>query len=107
MPRPRALHLQGAAHFLGGEGAAMQTETMTVLLGGETVVENPRKIFGRDANAIVDDGQLDAVVGLLDAHGQLFIRTTGVVAGVFGVTDQIDENLEHFVALNGHKAFSF
>ena len=45
-----------AAHFFRRVGSAVQTESMTLSFGCETVVENPGHVFGTDPNAIVSDG---------------------------------------------------
>src|SRR5580704_2305812 len=52
---------QGAAHFLCGQGGAVEPEAVPVLLGGKPVGEDGGQIFRGDANAVVGDFDEHAV----------------------------------------------
>src|ERR1051326_7974052 len=58
-----AMGAEGAAHFAGGQGAAVQAEAVTILPGGEAVGKDAGEILRRDADAVVDDGNSAPVVG--------------------------------------------
>ena len=91
---------QRAAQLFGGQGAVVQAETvaLALLAGGETVLEDTGEIFRRDADAVVADGELEGLVwGRLETEDHPFVGTALVVEGVFGVADEIDENLKDLV----------
>lgn len=77
----------------------MQTETMAVLAGGETVGENLCEVFRGNSDTVVDHFYEDTFLALaLGANGQLALRRLFGVHRFFRVADQVDENLEDFVA---------
>ncbi len=53
--RPIAMGRQSSPHFLRGTGTAVQTETMTTFLSGETVGKNANQVFLSDTYAIVNN----------------------------------------------------
>ena len=98
---PFTVRGQGTAHFLGGESAAVQTEAVTIFLGGKAVREDARQIVWRDADAVVfdDDGNAFVVVHA-DGDFNALVSAGGGVDGVFRVTDQVHENLENLVFID-------
>jgi hypothetical protein len=94
---PFALADQGAAQFFGGEGAAMESEAMTAGAGGESVVEDAGEVFQRDTNAIINDGDPNPFSGFGQLNFQLFVFVAGIVTGIFGIANQIHEDLQDLV----------
>src|SRR5262245_18494831 len=90
-----ALRLEGAAHFFGCQCAAVQAKSVPSLSGGETVGEDASEIFRWDANAVVAKRNADSILMARDSDGQLLVAARGLVAGVFGVADEVDENLQN------------
>jgi len=45
-----AVNGERAIHLLGGQGAAMQAESMSIFLGGESMSKNSSEVFRRDAD---------------------------------------------------------
>jgi len=92
-----AVSHEASAHFLGGIGAAVQAEALAGLLGDEANLENPREVFLGNSHAVVR--HLDPHLIVLsdgDAQGETAaLRPLG--EGVFGVGDEIDENLQNLV----------
>src|SRR5688572_23785611 len=70
---------EGAAEFLGGEGAAVEAEAVAVFAGGETVGEDADEVFARDADAVVGDGDDDVAVVGGGADRNEFVDTAGFV----------------------------
>src|SRR5262249_41242050 len=58
---------------------------------------DPVEIFLRNSNSVIGDVDLNAVAPVFDANGQMLFRPAGIGAGLFGVTDEIDENLQNLV----------
>jgi hypothetical protein len=48
----------------------MQTESVTVLFSGKTVIENASQIVLRNPNSIIHDRDLDSAVTVCHSHGQ-------------------------------------
>ena len=92
-----AVDEQGGADFPGGEGAGVEAEAVAVPAGGETVTEDAGEILGGNAHAVVDDGDVDPPVDAGNAHDDALVVASRVLAGVPGVAQQIDEDLEDFV----------
>ena len=62
---------QVAAQFARGQDAAVEAETMAIGPGGEAVAEEAVEVFGANADAVVGDGNAQAVVAVpVDADGQ-------------------------------------
>ena len=53
---------QVAAQFAGGEDAAVEAKAVAIGPGGESVAEEAIEVFGADTDAIVGDGNAQAVV---------------------------------------------
>ena len=93
-----AVCAEQSAHFAGGIGAAVEAKTVAVLAGGESVRENSGQVLGRDADAVVGDRDLDLVVSVHgNGDGNAAVRGAEFVDGVFGVADQVDQDLEDLV----------
>src|SRR5271168_1766278 len=45
---------QRAAHFAGGQGAAVQAKTVAALARGKSVVEYSQHVLGRNSNSVVN-----------------------------------------------------
>ena len=95
---------EGAAHLLGGEGAAMQAEAVAIFLGGEAVGENAGEVFRRDANAVVAHRDAKTVGSVSDADGECFFARLNLGAGLLGIADEVDEDGDDFVAFEGDDA---
>src|SRR5271154_2353093 len=92
LARPFALRAQRAAHFLGRQSPAMQSEAVAFLLGGESMAENPCEVFSRNPDTVVNQSNADAVAATAgDAYGQPLVWRIDFIAGVFGVANQVDE----------------
>ena len=91
---------EGAFHFPRGVGGGVQAEAVAVLAGGETVGENAGEVFGRNADAVVLHGEEHAAGrAALDPERDGLVGAPAIVRGVFGVADQVDENLEDLAFL--------
>src|SRR5688572_13794323 len=97
---PVALDIQGAAHFLGGQRAAVQAETVSAFLGGEAVREDAHEVLRRNANSVVNDDDPNALWAIGHAHGQFLVRSSGFVAGVLRIANQVHEDLQDLVLLH-------
>src|SRR5947207_1724754 len=76
-------------------------ESVTVLLCGKAVREDAREVLDRDAHAVVDHLEPQAPLAIrLDEGGcerhHARPRRPGF-DGVLGVTDQVDQDLDHLV----------
>ena len=90
------MHGQISAKFLGCQRTAVQTKAVPVLARAESVRENARQIFRDNSHAIVNHADLDAVGRhFFDLHRHLFIRAVAFFAGVRGVGEEIDEDLQN------------
>src|SRR5690606_4941298 len=89
--------VEPAAEFFGGEDAGVQAEAVAFAAGGEAVQENFFQVFGGDADAVVDHGEGDPAGGVAGADGDAegFDGRGGVIHGVFGVADEVYEDLQH------------
>src|SRR5580700_4775714 len=95
-------------HLPGGKRSAMQTEPMTVLLGGESVAKNTREVFFRDADSVVLHSDDYVLGGLTHMDFKTFFLGCLFVERIFGVPQKVDENLQYLVAINyrrGHAVF--
>jgi len=96
-----------SAQLLGGQQAAVQAETMAGGPRGETVGEDFGEIFRRDARAIVNHGNAYPVIAVAHAEGDAtFFAVRAIfavrsIAGIFGVADQVHQDLQDFVFLHG------
>ena len=101
--RSVALRGQSASEFFGRQGAAVQTEAVTVFSGGKAMVEDAGQVLGRNAHTIIDYRDPDVVLGVVHPHDHLFVIAPGFIAGVLGVTDQVDEDLQNFVFIRAER----
>jgi len=76
----------------------MQTKPWPPLRGCEAVIENARQIFRWNSNSIINDGYLDPAITLATRTVSRSVRAPRVIAGVLGVTQPIDQNLQDFGA---------
>ena len=103
----RALGHERAAEFFRRQRTIVQTEAVAGLSCGETVREDTREVLWRNTDAIVDDGDGQPISCLSQSQGDLFVGPLRVIAGMNGVADQVDENLEHFVSVDRDRGTSF
>src|ERR1035437_7876936 len=93
-----AMDQQCATHFAGGQCPAVQAEPVPVWARGEAVREHAGEILRGDAYAIIGHRDAEPVV-LTELHSEgqspFLGRRSG--QGVFGVADEIDEDLHDFV----------
>src|ERR1700733_12178200 len=79
------LAVQRTAELFGRQRAAVQTEAVAVFARREAVIEDACEILRRDADAGIDDGDDDRVIGRPHAHGHALFGAPGLIAGIFGV----------------------
>src|SRR5262245_49733101 len=75
----------------------MQSETMAIGASGETMVEDTGEILWRNADTIIDDGYAHPLVGVGYSNSQALIGYRRVGAGLFGIADEVDQDLQGFV----------
>ena len=92
-----AVDPEGAAQFTRRERATVQAKPMAIFPRGETMTEDSSQILVRNSNAVVRNGNSDPTVYIGNTHIQVLIDSARIVARVFGVIDQIDQNLEDFM----------
>src|SRR5579862_4573825 len=91
-----------AAHFPGGQRTTVQTETVAVFASREAVRKDAGEIFRGNAHAVVDDFDSNPIrSGSIDAKADDAICRIIRVARIFGVAKQVDEYLDHLVAVDG------
>ncbi len=76
---------------------------MAVPFGGKTMIENAEQVFGWDTDAIIDDRDFDPATGVGEADGKELVRAGRGVAGLFGVAQEVNEDLEDFMFLDKHR----
>src|SRR5689334_9886966 len=88
-------------------GAAVQANAVSGGTSGKPVAEEAAHVLGSDTDAVVDDR--DAVKRLIafDAQRQQFFLFTRLGAGVLGVADQVHENLQHLMLIDGNRRYRF
>ena len=79
----------------------MQAETMPASHGGKSMTEYSRQVFGRDANAIVGDGDFQMVTTMAERDTENLFLLARFIASPLGVTDQVHQNLQHLVLIHG------
>src|SRR5579863_1361914 len=78
----------------------MQPEAMTVLLGCETMGEYADQILGGNAYAIVRQANCNSVlVNTHYANHDLSLRIARRFDGIFRIADEVQQDLQHFVAV--------
>src|SRR5579871_158179 len=100
---PFARGAQAAAELLRGDRPAVQAEAMPGLARRKAMVEQPRHVVGRDADAVVDDRDAHAAWDLLGPQRQQLVLPAGLVAGVLRVAHEVDEDLQHLVLVDGDR----
>ncbi|MNS51916.1 hypothetical protein D3C72_846150 [compost metagenome] len=92
-----------AVHLDGGQGAAVQTETVAFLAGGKTVGKDPRHVFRGDAFAVVLDADFkEVVIDNFDRQGHGAWAVAEVGHGVFSVADEVDQDQQQTVFVAHH-----
>src|ERR1700674_72056 len=101
MARAGAVHVERATHGAGRDRSAVQSEAVAIFASSEAVRENAGEIFGGDAYAIIGyDDAHGALVGGGDGNGDALVRAVDFVERVFGVSNQVDKNLQDFVPVD-------
>src|SRR6185369_14259274 len=95
--RARAVGLQRTAEGLGREGAAVQAEAVAAFPCGESVIKNPCEIGGEDADAVVNDCDLNATVIAGETRDNFAVSSIRLIARLHGVAHEINENLHDLV----------
>jgi hypothetical protein len=67
--------------------------------GGEEWVEDSRQVFRRDANAIITDSQLDAVVFCSNRDDADNAVCSAVKCMQYGIVDQVDDDLSQWAGI--------
>src|SRR5258706_15962837 len=76
------MNRKGAAQFLSGERAAVQTEAMSILPGCEPVAENSGQVLRRDAHTVVRDFDFHCLfAGELDTQDNELVFPAALVTG--------------------------
>src|SRR4249919_206810 len=91
------LYTEFPAQLACRQGAAVQAKAMTFLPGSEPVVENQVQVFGWDANAIIYDQDFYPLAFVNDFNAQLLFRSSRFRAGIFGILNQVNQDLQHLV----------
>ena len=90
-----AVRSQFAAELAGQQGAVVQAETVAVLPGREPVAEDPRQIVRRDACAVVDNLDFDAIaIRPPDANGHCPGRVFTRPQRLLGILDKVHQDLQ-------------
>src|ERR1700733_1702102 len=92
-----ALCAQCASHLFGRDRAAVQSEAVAINASGEAVTEYALQVFLGDADAGVDDGDEHRFIRRPDPDRDLFSIALRFVAGVLGVADDVNQDLQDFV----------
>ncbi len=89
---------EDATHFFRCIGAAMQTKTMPILLGGKAMLKNSFQVFVRDSSPVVAYFDANVTISLHRANRQKdgFIRLVGFREGLLRVSNKVDEDLKYF-----------
>ena len=98
LARSIAVGRQSPLHFFRRERRAVKSKAMAVLSRGEAVGKNARQVLGRNADTVIRDLDGDPVIAApADPDGDFLVGPGGFVAGVLGVVQDVDEDLEHLV----------
>ncbi len=92
---------QLATQFLGGQGTAVQAESVAGFLRGEPVIEDSDHVLGGDSHSSIGHRNLHASSTSSDAHRHIFYNIASRPARVLRIADEIDENLKHLVFVHG------
>ena len=77
---------------------------MAVFAGRESVPENTRKIFLRDADPVVRNGDSqDFLVGRRDRDRNALVDSLNVIKRIFGVAEKINDDLQDAVAVYSYR----
>src|SRR5208282_1115655 len=94
---------QASVHLLGRVCAAVQSEPVTVFLGGKSVVEDFCHVLWWDADPVVADDNFDAVRSRRsDADDHAFLVFANVLHGMLGIAEEVDENLQKLMAIDAN-----
>src|SRR5581483_11267381 len=77
----------------------MQAETMPVLAGSESMIENASKVLARNSHSIIHHRNADKVAPIAYPNGELLILTLHVLAGILGVAYQVHQYLQDLVLI--------
>src|ERR1700689_3069958 len=69
--------------------------------GSEPVAKDSSHILGWDSPAVVDPRGRDAECTPCDPNRDAFVASSRVLAGIFGVANEIHQNLQHPVLIYG------
>src|ERR1041385_7825455 len=99
--RTGALRRKCAAHFLGGQGAAVQTEAVTVTFCCEAMREDSHDVLRSNASTVVLNAHADAIAAerFNSEHEPPFFASL-FLHRVFGVPHKIDKDLQDFVFID-------
>src|SRR5882757_3098065 len=100
LPTPSALDPQFATELAGSQRPAVQAESMPFPLRGEPVIEYTSQVLGSDPDAVVCHTDLHTEPARGHTHGHDLLRAIGLLAGVLGVANQVDQYLQHPVLVD-------
>src|SRR6266436_902487 len=99
-PAAAAFDAQFATELAGSERPAVQSESVSFLLGGKSVTEYTSQILGSDSDAVVADADSYTQPARGDPHRHDLLRANGLFAGMLGIADQVDKYLQHPVLVD-------
>ena len=88
---------QGAAHFFGSQRAAVQAEAVAVARVVKPWLKMRVRFSGGIPTPLSATEILSVPSPLAHPHRQPFVRPPGFVAGVFGIAQQVDQDLQDLV----------
>ena len=84
---------QRAAQCLGRQGAAVQSEAVTVRASREAMIEDSVQVLLRDSDPGINDGDQRRIVRCANPDGHTLLAGLRFVAGVLGVANHIYQDL--------------
>ena len=101
LSRPVAVRRQRAAHLPSNHEGTVQSEPVPVGSSCKSARKEATEIFAGNSHPVVHYLNSDPVVSLpADAEPDLFARAARLVAGVFGIADEIDQGLQDLVFID-------
>ena len=98
---------QRTAHFVCRQRAAVQAKAVAIFARRKAVVEDVGQILRWNPDPVIHHGYPDPAITVGHAHRQPLVRALRILAGVFGVAQQVDHDLQEFVLLEVHGRHRF
>src|SRR5882724_4426826 len=98
------MHTQISAHLIGGKSTAMKTEAVSARFRRKPKTENSRCMLVVDTDAIVRYRKHYVAIGRwTQSHRESFVGLSTFDDGIFGVADQISDNLHGLLAFDHNR----